>query len=204
MKETAQRAQIVDVALAKFRRHGIRRVTLDEISRDLRISKKTLYQYFDNKEDIVRACTVNIASQVIPKVTAAFQIDGAVSEKLAAVWNAFSLVPRLITPELIADMQSDYPHIWEEIDARRRVAIAGFETLLEKGLASGEIRSEIHTKVAMRLIFAAVEKIMIPDVLALGEFTPQEAVDTLLTILIRGAFVSPQLKKSSKSKKGHS
>jgi AcrR family transcriptional regulator len=198
MKEAAQREQIVETALAKFRRYGIRRVTLEEIARELRISKKTLYQHFDNKEAMVRACTDRISGDILPNLMQALQNSGTVSEKLAGVWQVFSRVPQLITPELIADIKSDYPHLWEEIDARRKVGIAGMESLLEEGLRTGEVRPEVHSKVTMRLIFAALENIMIPDVLSLGEFTPQQAVDTLMTILMRGAFMPARKKRTVK------
>ncbi|MEM1220215.1 MAG: helix-turn-helix domain-containing protein, partial [Bacteroidota bacterium] len=37
-----------------FLRYGIRSVTMDDISKEMGISKKTLYQYVDNKADLIR------------------------------------------------------------------------------------------------------------------------------------------------------
>jgi AcrR family transcriptional regulator len=43
---------ILDTAKKRFERYGFRKTTVDEICRDLTISKKTLYQLFESKEDI--------------------------------------------------------------------------------------------------------------------------------------------------------
>jgi hypothetical protein len=51
---------------------------------------------------------------------------------------------------------------------------------------SGDIRPDVHPKVVMRLILAVVEQVMVPDVLARGEFTPAEAVGTIITVFSRG------------------
>jgi AcrR family transcriptional regulator len=186
MPQDAQRDRIVEAAHEKFRRFGIRRVTMDEIARDLRISKKTLYQRFPDKEALVRACTDRIAGTVMPKVAAALAADGPPMQRIAAAWSGFALVPRLLSAELIADIQADYPHLWSEIDARRHELLARFEKLIADGVRSGDFRPEVHPKVVMRIILAIVEQVMVPDVLAAGEFSPAEAVTTILTVMTRG------------------
>lgn len=45
-----KRNQIIRAANKRFARHGINKTTLDEIARDLRIGKATIYHYFDSKE----------------------------------------------------------------------------------------------------------------------------------------------------------
>ena len=186
MQKDAQRDRILETAHEKFRRFGIRRVTMDEISRDLRISKKTLYQLFPDKEALVRASVERIAGTVIPVVAEALVRDGPPMERIVAAWRGFAMLPRLLTADFIADLQADYPHIWNEIDARRHEVIGRFEKLIEDGVRSGDIRPEVHPKVVMRLVLAVIEQVMVPDVLARGEFTPAEAVGTIITVLSRG------------------
>jgi AcrR family transcriptional regulator len=188
VKDQAQKTMILEAAFDKFRRFGIRRVTMDELARDLRVSKKTLYQHFPDKESLVRACTDRVAGELMPAAKRALAAHGTVVERITASFGVFSSLPRLITAEFVADLKSDYPHIWSDIDGRRHTVIAGLEKLIAQGVASGEIRPGIHPKAAMRMIFAVIENVMIPDVLALGEFSPAEAVSTLVTIFKRGMF----------------
>lgn len=50
------RERILTNALDMFNRHGVKAVTMDDIAKELRISKRTLYEHFDNKEDILICC----------------------------------------------------------------------------------------------------------------------------------------------------
>jgi AcrR family transcriptional regulator len=181
----------VDAAFEKFRKFGIRRVTIEEIARELRISKKTIYQHFPDKEALVRACVERIATEVIPAVQKALGAREPTNRRVFGVWEALSGIPRLLSAEFIADLKADYPHIWEDIDRRRHAVFAGWEKLFAEGIASGEIRPEIHPKVAMRIMLAVIENVMIPDVLALGEFTPAQAIETFFTLLGSGLFARP-------------
>lgn len=47
---------IVKTATAMFTQHGCRRITMDDIAKELHISKRTLYEYFGNKEELLTAC----------------------------------------------------------------------------------------------------------------------------------------------------
>ena len=48
--EPDRKQQIIKTAIKRFARHGINKTTLDEIARDLRIGKATIYHYFNSKE----------------------------------------------------------------------------------------------------------------------------------------------------------
>ena len=49
------RDEIVARAEQLFMRIGVKSVTMDDISRELGISKKTLYQHFENKDNLIEA-----------------------------------------------------------------------------------------------------------------------------------------------------
>jgi Transcriptional regulator len=51
--ESERRAQILNLAKKRFERFGFNKTTVDEIAKDAGISKRTLYQEFENKEKIL-------------------------------------------------------------------------------------------------------------------------------------------------------
>jgi len=51
--DSEKRAQILTLAKKKFERFGFNKTTVDEIAKDASISKRTLYQEFENKEKIL-------------------------------------------------------------------------------------------------------------------------------------------------------
>ena len=51
--ESEKRNQILNLAKKRFERFGFNKTTVDELARDASISKRTLYQEFENKEKIL-------------------------------------------------------------------------------------------------------------------------------------------------------
>ena len=60
--EKNRKLQIIQAAVKRFTKHGINKTTLDEIARDLRIGKATIYHYFQSKEELYYA-TIEFRSQ---------------------------------------------------------------------------------------------------------------------------------------------
>ena len=56
MKRGATKEEIIRITQALIARNGIRAVRVDEIAQTLGISKRTLYEMFADKEDLVSAC----------------------------------------------------------------------------------------------------------------------------------------------------
>ncbi len=52
MAEKEKKIQIIKAAAKRFDRHGLNKTTLDEIARDLRIGKATIYHYFESKDQL--------------------------------------------------------------------------------------------------------------------------------------------------------
>ncbi len=52
MKDNSRKTQIIKAAQKRFTRHGLNKTTIEEIARDLRMGKASLYHYFKSKEEI--------------------------------------------------------------------------------------------------------------------------------------------------------
>ncbi|HSL90001.1 MAG TPA: TetR/AcrR family transcriptional regulator [Ignavibacteriaceae bacterium] len=68
-----KRIQIIKAADKRFAKHGLNKTTLDEIARDLRIGKATLYHYFKSKEDLFYQTISWEVEQYIQNVTSTLQ-----------------------------------------------------------------------------------------------------------------------------------
>ena len=54
------RSKIIDVASDMFLTKGIKTVKMDDVSKELGISKRTLYEFFNNKETLLLYCMKNM------------------------------------------------------------------------------------------------------------------------------------------------
>ena len=54
MKKKKEGEKILQGAYDLFYRHGVKRITMDDIASHLGISKRTIYEHYDNKDDLVK------------------------------------------------------------------------------------------------------------------------------------------------------
>jgi len=135
---------ILDVARNRFDRFGVKKTTVDEIAKDAGISKKTLYEYFKNKEDIfvsvfIREALVN--RELILNSVA--HIDDPL-ETIRQVLRA--AVEHHIHEGFMVKVLQDENGLYAPFlkdKYRRQVEeeiLAIFSDLLKKGVEAGEIR----------------------------------------------------------------
>ena len=140
-----------------FLRHGIKSQTMDDISRELGISKKTLYQMVENKDDLVRRVLEHhISREKSQCLSMAAQATDAVDEMLMIV-DSNSQDFAQMKANVLYELQK-YHH-----DAFRLIVSFQREFLyklvvanLERGRAEGLYRTDFDIDVVARLHLASV------------------------------------------------
>ena len=190
-KFEARGRMILDHAHAKFLRLGIRNVSMDDIARDLHMSKKTLYVHFTSKEDLVWHCVLRITDALLPEVMELLQNNGSIRERLMGLQAVLHKFPTLVSSEFLKTIRIDYPHIWEEADKRRQIVFDGICDLILEGQKKGDIRPEIHPEVAVKIIRAIQEHVLIPETFLDGRLSPMDVVHTFTAIFFNGLLTQP-------------
>ncbi len=82
--DSAKKIQIFKTAVKRFEKHGFKKTTLDEIARDLRQGKSSLYHYFKSKEDLIAQTIKWRMGIYIQEINNIFeQTEKTLEEKLA-------------------------------------------------------------------------------------------------------------------------
>lgn len=84
-KSEATRAQILDVALELFRRHGFESTTMRGIAAEAGVSLGSAYYYFDSKEDLVMAFYERAMEAMAPKLEAALAANAGFENRVASM-----------------------------------------------------------------------------------------------------------------------
>lgn len=79
---------ILQAAWEGFSAYGFRKTSMDDIARGAGMSRPALYLHFKNKEAIFRALVEGYYATARAEITAALQVDGALSQKLARAFAA--------------------------------------------------------------------------------------------------------------------
>ncbi|MEN8250165.1 MAG: TetR/AcrR family transcriptional regulator [Bacteroidota bacterium] len=147
MKET-----ILNGVAEMFLKYGIRSVSMDDIAHQLGISKKTIYQYFEDKNDLVNQITTNI-------LEARFKEYDDKSKEASNAIEELNSISRLIrkhfgeiNPAVMFDLQKFHPEAWNLMHVHEHdVVCSSVVDNLKRGIKEGFYRSEIDVNVLARM-----------------------------------------------------
>ncbi|GAA4002185.1 TetR/AcrR family transcriptional regulator [Hymenobacter fastidiosus] len=173
--------RILLAAIGLFTRNGIRSVSMDDIATQLGISKKTLYKWFENKDQIVHGVMQQHLSQTQGECDALVgQSDSAVGELFRMVdWTKSQFAD--MHPSIFHDLQKYHPVSWQLwLGHKNQYILAQIVDNLRRGMAEGLYRADLDVDVLARLRLAEIELAFDPQVFPPKQFDPQRvAVVTL-------------------------
>jgi TetR/AcrR family transcriptional regulator, cholesterol catabolism regulator len=152
-----------------FKRFGLRSVTMDEVASHCGVSKKTVYQYFHDKEDLVRAVVETMTGEAERHCgTTRPLAQNAVHEIFMAmemVQNMFSGV----NPSMMNDLNKYYSNAAGALRKHKQEFMYNFiKKNLERGIAEGlyrpEINIEIITRYQLHNLTVAFEAVVFSDI----------------------------------------
>jgi TetR/AcrR family transcriptional regulator, cholesterol catabolism regulator len=146
--------KIIEIATEQFMRFGVRSVKMDDIARQAGISKKTIYQEFSDKNQLVLE-TFSVALQQDKCMMDQFpQLKDGVIEHLIGMSDYMRKRFADMNPMVINEIQRYYPEAWQLFeDFKQNHVFDEIVGLLEKGINEGIFRPEIdpHIIAMMRL-----------------------------------------------------
>lgn len=134
---------ITQTALGLFKQLGLRNVSIDAVCAELRISKKTFYQYFGKKEDLIEE-TVLYEQQIhMERFLKCVKDKNAIEifiHMLKEMKRALESEPFIMWH----DLNKYYPALYQKFDKIKTEAImSGFEANIRQGIAEGLYRDNL-------------------------------------------------------------
>lgn len=146
--------EIVAAASSLFLQYGYKAVTMDDIAGHMRISKKTIYLYFDDKTSLVRSAVLEVFDQVKDRI---IEVQLSMDNPIEALYEIKKIAVQVLgkkdkSPQY--QLQKYYPSIYSEIRGKELSALGDcFEISLKKGMESGLFRSDLNTNFITRIYF---------------------------------------------------
>ncbi len=134
---------IISTASHLFEQFGIRSVSIDNVCTELRISKKTFYTYFPQKEDLVDAVLTLQRNVNFEKYGRLFKNKNAI-DSLILIIKEIRRDGEHGSQSMCYDIEKYYPKIHEKFEIQKREGIrAGFEMNLKQGIQEGFYREDL-------------------------------------------------------------
>lgn len=180
--------KIFSACRERFLREGFAKTTVDEISSDLAISKKTFYKYFASKEDLVQQIMERFLGNVRTNVERILLSDKSAVEKLSEVISMMATNAGHLMPMFGQDIKKRIPQLWKHIEDFRRQRISEVITrLIKQGVAEGTMRPEMNHRVFLMAVLATIDGVMQPHILAEESFSLSDALKEIISIFFNGA-----------------
>jgi AcrR family transcriptional regulator len=179
--------RIIHESAELFSRYGIRNLSMDDICREIGISKKTLYQYVENKADLVRAILDDMMNfQTLQERWEAIMKLNAIDQLLESsrmICDNMKRLPSLVTFEL----KKYYPSIFNEFYQKKKEEV--YEAIvanIRRGIEENLYRSDLDVETVARLYIQKLESIHNPDFLESAGLTPDAVFKVMFDNHIRG------------------
>jgi AcrR family transcriptional regulator len=170
-----------------YMKYGIKSITMDDVARELSISKKTLYQYVTDKDDLVGKFVdreIEIRQEEISKC---FGFGFNAIEELFEISIFMNKLMRDQNPATDYDLKKYYPqHYQKTLNARRQGIYRYILGNLEKGVQEELYRKDMNKEIIAKLYLWRSEDSNLNDLFTVEEFTSIKLFVELLTYHIRG------------------
>ncbi len=135
--------------------NGIKSMTMDDIARELKMSKKTLYKYVKDKNDLVsKAMELTMREKECEFDDICSTTENSIEELWKITLKASEQL-KVIHPSVMYDMQRFYPEAWGHFENHKNTHIYKcVKDNLINGQKSGVYRSDINPEIITKLYIA--------------------------------------------------
>lgn len=154
----SQEERIINGALDLFLQAGIKSVTMDDIARHLGMSKKTIYHFFGDKNELVVELVKSRLKEDERQINEIIEKSANVIEEMIGMMKCSEDIFSRINPIVFHDLQKYHPQAWQEFqNFKAGVIISKLVELLNKGMEQGFIRDDIDVKILATMRVNQVE-----------------------------------------------
>jgi TetR/AcrR family transcriptional regulator, fatty acid metabolism regulator protein len=189
MRDPDKHQQIIDAAIRVFARAGYYNSRVSDIAREAGIASGTIYLYFKTKDEIL----VTLFREKMAEWVA------HVRKEIAGVTDPVARIRRLVA--LHFTVLEANPALAEVVQVELRQGHKFFRgasahevsayfdligSVLEEGVASGQLRNDLPIKVATKVLFGAMDQVATSWVLGKRTYRLVDAAEAVAAIFIKG------------------
>ncbi len=180
-------AKIVEDSKRLFWKYGFKSLSMDDIARELGVSKKTLYQFVTNKTDLIKKtfeCEEHMMQTWIAEVSASGlnAIDEllAISQRLNRDLDKFK-------PEITYSLQKYYPDLYNQLlEKKKKMVYNNIMGNIEKGIEQGLYRDNLDVELVAALYVQKMTSLHSEDLNYIENLTFDKIFEVMFENHIRG------------------
>ena len=178
--------EILQTSLRQFLKYGIREMSMQKLVAPLGISTKTVYKYFENKEELLAEALKLFFSQQY-KLLEGIAVDQSAVTLLFDIWYKGIEMEYKVNKTFFHDLHYYYPELERKIDKiNGKKFWKQFTRIINRGIGEGVFRNDINPEVVLEGI-----SVLYLSIVRKGDFkkfsvSPYEILSNTITVCVRG------------------
>ncbi len=175
-----------------FKKYGIRNLTMDDVAKELGMSKKTIYRFVENKAELVKLTLQNYLDAERKQLEAMLKpAENSVDEMIHMIAYFFNQVSDF-NPSALTDMQKYYPETWDIYNKYRfHFMLNRIEENLKNGVKQGVYRNDLDADIISKIYIGGIDMLVNQDLFPAKRYVYIEIYKQYLNYHLRG-IVSPK------------
>ena len=169
-------------------RFGLNAFTVDRMAKDLKISKRTIYQTYPTKSDIIRAFTEQVKLRINDHFQKISQLDIQPSEKLILTIRGVLDILSPFLNQSISDLKVQYPDIWQALTEYRLEKFNHLFNLLRQAQSQGDLNPNLNLDRLAFLLPLIMDELFQPEIVFHPSHASRDMVEEVFLILFQGIF----------------
>ncbi len=186
-KKMEPQEKILKTSLELFFKYGIKRVTMDDIAKELGMSKKTIYHYYKEKDDLVdQLCQIEMVKHESQFNEIANLAKDPIHE-IMLISLRMSDMMQNINPVFFLDLQKFHPNAFTQFQKfKEDCAFKDILRNVREGKKSGIYRADINEEFAARHRLAQIDMLMFGNYFSFEKISFTKSHELLLDIFVYG------------------
>lgn len=179
------RQMILEGTIRAFNRKGLK-FTMDDVAKELSMSKKTIYTIFRDKESLFFAMVDYLFDSI--KESEQRVLNDESLDTLEKIRKVLGVIPegyREIDFRQLYLLREKYPAIYQRVEERLETGWENTIALLEQGMREGVVR-KVDIPIVKMMMEAAIEQFFQRDILLQNGISYMDALDEVVGILVDG------------------
>ena len=185
-----QEEQILEESFNALTRDGVRAFTVDSLSQNLGMSKKTIYNFFPSKEVLVDRSVELFLHLIEKKFKKLIATEPNPAIQFVKVMEFIMGHVSKISIEKLAELKLRFPKIWKKMETFRLARRDDFCLILSEAQKQEYVKKDVDVKVIATLYMNIINSTFQPEFFLENNLTPSYAIQNFLKMISGGLFTN--------------
>lgn len=181
------RDRILETALRLCKTFGVKSITMQDIARECGISKKTVYEHFSDKNELIDEVTAFMTGSYRDQLGVCHNTGKDAIEELVLSLRHTEHMARSTNPVLLFELEKYHPSAWKRVQYFKQVEVAGaIRGNLDRGIREGLYRANLRTDIVVHLRLLQLDSLFNPLHFPAAQFELHDVMFELTVHYING------------------